>query len=41
MWNDKLECGLIVPAILSWFQFDGTKGFSKDQLKGKHLLLVF
>ena len=28
-------------AILSWLQNDGTRGFSKDQLKGKQLLLTF
>ena len=27
--------------ILSWLQNDGTKGFSKDQLKGKQLSPMF
>ena len=28
-------------AILSWLQNDGTRGFSKDQLKGRQLLFMF
>ena len=28
-------------AILSWLQNDGTRGFSKDQLKRKQLLPMF
>ena len=28
-------------AILSWLQNDGTRGFSKNQLKGKQLSLTF
>ena len=28
-------------AILSWLQNDGTRGFSKDQLKEKQLSLTF
>ena len=40
-WNsaDSLEVvqAWIKTAILSWLQNDGTRGFSKDQLKGKQL----
>ena len=32
---------MLKTVILSWLQNDGTRGFSKDQLKGKQLSPMF
>ena len=39
--TNLLTCTGVKTAILSWLQNDGTRGFSKDQLKGKQLSLMF